>query len=84
MKTLIPDTVVEWIPYYKFHNIEYLTSGGFSKFYRAVLTDGTYYRWDSSERKLKRFGDQKAILKKVKNVENATQSWLEEVRNLNI
>ena len=76
--------VIEWIPYNKFFNIEYLTKGGFSNIYTAGLADGAYYGWDSEERKLKRLGDQLVILKKVKNVENATQSWLKEVCNLNI
>src|ERR1043166_3113575 len=34
-KTLMPEKVVEWIPYNKLQNIEYLTEGGFSEIYTA-------------------------------------------------
>jgi hypothetical protein len=82
MKTLAPDGIVEWIPYNNLQNIEYLTKGGFSEIYTAVWIDGTFIEWDSKEQKLKRFGGQKVILKRLENVENANRSWLEEVCNL--
>src|SRR5437764_1181259 len=37
----------------------------------------------TKDEKLKRFGEQDVILKKLENVENANQNWFEEVCNLN-
>ena len=82
METLEPRSVVEWIPYDNLQDIEYLTRGGFSEIYKAVRIDGGYEEWDSKEQQLERLGEQKVILKRLENVENANQSWLEEVCKL--
>ncbi|POG77644.1 hypothetical protein GLOIN_2v1473657 [Rhizophagus irregularis DAOM 181602=DAOM 197198] len=79
METLRPNVIVEWIPYNNFQDICYLTKGGFSEIYTAVWINGGYEEWDSEKQKLKRFGNQKVILKELENVENANRSWLEEV-----
>jgi hypothetical protein len=85
MKTFIPEKIAEWIPYGNFRNIKYLTKGGISEIYTADWINGAYIEWDSKERKLIRFGErgltQTVILKKLENVENANQSWFEEVCN---
>ncbi|RIA87280.1 hypothetical protein C1645_878138, partial [Glomus cerebriforme] len=78
METLLPQMVVEWIPYNNLQNIEYLTKGGFSEIYTADWIDGRYYEWDSKEQQLKRFGTIKVILKRLGNIENSNQSWFEE------
>ena len=78
-ETLHPQMIIEWIPYNNLQNIKYLTEGGFSKIYKAIWIDGYYIEWDSEKQQLKRFGRQKVILKKLENVENANQSWFEEV-----
>ncbi|PKC51370.1 hypothetical protein RhiirA1_483896, partial [Rhizophagus irregularis] len=54
---------------------------GFSEIYTAKWIDGQYEEWDSKEQQLIRFGIHKVILKELKNVENASQSWFEEVRS---
>jgi hypothetical protein len=82
-KTLMPNKVLEWIPYNKLQNIEYLTRGGCSEIYTADWIGGDYYEWDSKEQELKRFGTIKVILKKLENIENANQRWFDEVCNLN-
>ncbi|GES94826.1 kinase-like domain-containing protein [Rhizophagus clarus] len=71
----------EWIPYNDLKDIKYLTKGGFSEIYTAVWVDGGYEEWDSKEQKLKRVRGQCAILKELKNVENANQKWFEEVKS---
>src|ERR1043166_7341732 len=81
-ETLMPNKVVEWIPYDNLQNIKYLTKGGCSEIYTAVWIDGRYEEWDSKEQQLKRFGKLEVILKRLKNVENANQRWFEEVCNL--
>ena len=83
MKTLMPSKIVEWIPYDNLQNIKYLTEGGFSKIYTAEWIDGEYLEWDSKKQQLTRIGGvHVVILKRLENVENANQSWLEEVCNI--
>ncbi|PKY53587.1 hypothetical protein RhiirA4_471910 [Rhizophagus irregularis] len=47
LKTLIPNKIVEWIPYNNLQNIEYLTKGGFSEIYTAIWIDGKHEEWDT-------------------------------------
>src|SRR3954454_12505511 len=77
-EALLPEMIVEWIPYKNLQNIKYLTKGGFSEIYSAKWIHGQYIEWDSEEQQLIRFGDQKVILKGLENVESANQSWFEE------
>src|SRR5215213_10135996 len=83
METLDPEKVIEWIPYNNVRNIKYLTEGGCSEIYTADWIGGLI-EWNSKKQQLKRFGVQKVILKRLENVENANQRWLEEVCNLSI
>jgi hypothetical protein len=77
-ETLKPDMVIEWIPYDKLKNIEYLKKGGCSEIYTANWIDGRYVEWDSKNQRLKRFGSQEVILKRLENSEGARR-WFEEV-----
>ena len=84
LEALMPEKVIEWIPYDNFENIKYLTEGGCSKIYTADWIDGSYYEWDSKNQRLTReceSSSHSVILKRLENVENANQSWLEEVCN---
>ena len=83
LETFMPNTIIEWIPYNNLQNIKYLTKGGCSKIYTAEWIDGSYDKWNTKEQKLKRFGKEKIILKRLENVQSANQSWFEEVCNLN-
>src|ERR1051325_5818033 len=38
--------VLEWIPYDRLTNIEYLAKGGFSTVYKAIWLDGRIEKWD--------------------------------------
>src|ERR1044072_9720218 len=38
--------VLEWIPYNRLTNIEYLNKGGFSTVYKAIWLDGCIINWD--------------------------------------
>src|ERR1043166_3935846 len=55
--TLIPDKIIEWIPYNNLQNIEYLTKGGCSEIYTATWVGGPYEEWDSKEQQLRRLVD---------------------------
>jgi hypothetical protein len=81
MKTIMPNMVVEWIPYNDLQNIKFLEKGGFSEIYAAEWINGKYNEWFPKEQTLKRFGRHKVALKRLENVENANHSWLEEVCN---
>src|SRR5205823_4150928 len=39
--------VIEWIPYNRLRNIEYITKGGFSTIYKAIWLDGYMEYWDN-------------------------------------
>ena len=80
MKTFIPSLIVEWIPNDKLQNVKYLTKGEFRNV--GLTVNGGYEEWDSEKQRLERFGTQKVVLKKLENVENAKQKWLEEVFSL--
>src|SRR4051812_16606172 len=54
LESLRPDQIIEWIPYNKFQNIEYIAKDECSKIYSADWIDGRYYIWDPIEKKLKR------------------------------
>ena len=85
MKSLMPQKVVEWIPYDNLQNIKYLTKGGCSEIYTANWIEGGYEEWDSKEQQFIRVypnSFQQVVLKRLENVKNANQSWLDEVCNL--
>ncbi|POG61692.1 kinase-like domain-containing protein [Rhizophagus irregularis DAOM 181602=DAOM 197198] len=81
IESLMPDMIVEWIPYNNLQNIEYLTKGGFSEIYTATWIDGGYEEWDSENQQLQRFGNLDVILKELENFENASQNWFEEAKS---
>ncbi|EXX62635.1 polo kinase CDC5 [Rhizophagus irregularis DAOM 197198w] len=76
--SLIPNLIVEWIPYNNLQNIKYLTKGGSSEIYTAVWIGGCYEEWDLKEKQLKRYGSMIVVLKKLENVESANKSWFDE------
>jgi hypothetical protein len=48
------DEVLEWIPYNRLRNIQYLAKGGFSTIYKAIWLDGNIYYWRDKKQKWKR------------------------------
>ncbi|GET50419.1 kinase-like domain-containing protein [Rhizophagus irregularis DAOM 181602=DAOM 197198] len=54
---------------------------GFSEIYTARWINGYYKQWDSKNLQLKRFGTIRVILKRLENVESASQSWYEEAKS---
>ena len=55
--------VLEWIPYEKFDNVEYLARGGFGTVHKARWIDGNISRWDINQNKWKRFSALNVALK---------------------
>ncbi|CAG8551682.1 1577_t:CDS:2, partial [Scutellospora calospora] len=67
LKALNDYNVLEWIPYDKFKEIEYLDEGGFSKVYKAIWTGGRVLEWNDQIQQWKRKGDMKVALKILNN-----------------
>src|SRR5436309_2107051 len=81
-EALMPNMIVEWIPYNNLQNIKYLTKGVCSEIYTAGWIGGCYFEWDSKKQQLTRkfeSGIKAVVLKILENVENADQRWFEEV-----
>src|ERR1043165_1865051 len=51
------EEVLEWIPYEKFSDIEYLAKGGFGTVHKAYWIDGHILHWDISQNTWKRYID---------------------------
>uniref|UniRef100_U9SN89 Protein kinase domain-containing protein n=1 Tax=Rhizophagus irregularis (strain DAOM 181602 / DAOM 197198 / MUCL 43194) TaxID=747089 RepID=U9SN89_RHIID len=82
MESRAPDMIVEWIPYNKFQNIEYLTRGGCSEIYTADLIGRRYKKWNSEQQQLILSKTiRKVVLKKLENIENANRSWFDEAKS---
>ncbi|EXX62909.1 kinase-like domain-containing protein [Rhizophagus irregularis DAOM 181602=DAOM 197198] len=72
--------VLEWIPYNKFYDIEYVIEGGFGKVYRAKWNDGYIDSWDDKNNNWRRCGSNEfVILKSLNNSENVTSKFINEI-----
>jgi hypothetical protein len=69
---------LEWIPYDRLYNIEYIAKGGFGKVYRANWIDGYIASWKSGRWKR---GSEKMLvaLKSLDNSKNVTSEFMNEV-----
>ncbi|RHZ82774.1 hypothetical protein Glove_103g273 [Diversispora epigaea] len=78
-KTVTPDSIIEWIEYNQFENIEHLTEGGCATIYTAIWKDGRYCQWNSENKILKRYGRYGVILKRLNNSNSNNVHWFQEV-----
>ena len=74
--------LLEWIPYNKFKNIEYLDKGGFSTVYKAIWLDGPIYYWNKNENKWIRKNNIAVSLKNLNESSNLNEEFLNEVWDL--
>ena len=74
VKTMV---MLEYVPYEKFKNIEFIAEGGFSKIYKATWIDGPVMKYDKEFNRLKNYT---VVLKKLNNSKNITSKELNEVR----
>src|SRR4051794_779310 len=75
--------VLEWIPYEKFEDIEYLAKGGFGTVHKAKWTDGYIWYWDTNQTKWRRYESDKYIfLKSLNDSQNLSTDFLQEVCGL--
>src|SRR3954471_6118497 len=49
------EEVLEWIPYEKFSDIEYLAKGGFGTVHKAKWIDGYIWYWDTNQTEWRRY-----------------------------
>src|ERR1700733_13602758 len=66
------DKVLEWIPYDRFYDIEYIAKGGFGKVYKANWIDGNIDYWDNKNRSWKRYDNMFVALKSLNNSKSVT------------
>src|SRR6266542_6880715 len=59
--------VMEWIPYNRLRNIQYLASGGFSTIYKAIWLDGPIQKWSNVNKQWKRYSTSLEIYGNAKN-----------------
>ena len=72
--------VIEWIPYDRFYDIEYIAKGGFGKVYRANWIDGCIRKWDNKNQNWKRpYPNKFVALKSLNNSQNVPLEFLNEV-----
>src|SRR2546430_2588490 len=71
---------LEWIPYNRFCNIEYIAKGGFGRMYKANWIDGNISYWSSNNQNWKRNNQNMIVdLKSTDNSKNITLEFLNEV-----
>src|ERR1700722_17399493 len=64
------DERMEFVPYDKFKDVEFIAEGGFSKIYKATWVDGPITVWNDDEQKFNRNGWMTVALKELNNSEN--------------
>ncbi|GES87538.1 kinase-like domain-containing protein [Rhizophagus clarus] len=72
--------VLEWIPYNKFYDIEYIAKGGFGKVFKAKWIDGYIWSWDNKIKNWERMDFNRYVaLKSLYNSENVTSEFINEI-----
>ncbi|CAB4439799.1 unnamed protein product [Rhizophagus irregularis] len=76
----IVEEALEWIPYNRFYDIEYIAKGGFGKVYRANWIDGPIKEWDLENENWKRGRQNKFVAPKIlDNSKNVTLEFMNEI-----
>ncbi|RHZ84010.1 hypothetical protein Glove_86g46 [Diversispora epigaea] len=73
------EEVIEWIPFNRFNNIEYLDKGGFGKVFRAAWSNGYIISWNSQGKIWER-SQQNVCLKSI-NTSTNKGGFLQEVKH---
>ncbi|GES87610.1 kinase-like domain-containing protein [Rhizophagus clarus] len=72
--------LIEWIPFDKLHNIEYIAKGGFGMVYKSKWVDGYIQSWDNKKQDWKRLGSNMFVaLKSLNNSKNVTIEFINEI-----
>jgi len=70
---------LEWIPFEKFKEVDYVTKGGFGKIYSATWSEGFIRYWDIENQKWNREKNVKVALKSLYNSSNINADFFDEV-----
>jgi len=75
--------VLEWIPYNKLKNIEFLAKGGFSVIHKAIWLDGPidHCIYDNDKKKWSKHDNKEVALKSLNNPSKLSKGFLNEVWN---
>ncbi|GES73217.1 kinase-like domain-containing protein [Rhizophagus clarus] len=76
--------LLEWIPYDRFYDIEYIAKGGFGKVYKATWKDSNISHWDANEHRWKRHNrhNKYVVLKSLHDSQNITLEFINEDKPL--
>ncbi|GES81759.1 kinase-like domain-containing protein [Rhizophagus clarus] len=77
------DIMVEWVPYNQFNNVKEIGRGGFSIVYSATWKDGPLQH-DECYGKSKRMPNKEVALKCLKNSQNLSNEFLNEIKKYSI
>jgi hypothetical protein len=76
---------MEFVPYNRFKDIEFLAEGGFSKVYKATWIDGPFHKWSyKTQSYIRANRNCEVVLKKLNNSKEITSKELNEVNDINI
>ncbi|EXX54243.1 Bck1p [Rhizophagus irregularis DAOM 197198w] len=81
LNAVIYTKCLEWIPYEKFQNVNYITRGGFGKIYSAEWPEGCILYWDIENQKWKRATIHKVALKSLDNSSEINTDFLNEIKS---
>ena len=79
LNAVYTNQILEWIPYNRLKNIEYVDKGGFGVIYKAIWLDGPIIFWFSKENKWIRSDKKIVILKSFDKSSNLNEEFLNEV-----
>src|ERR1043166_8614931 len=71
--------ILEWIPYNRLNNIEYIDKGEFGTIYKAIWLDSFIEYWSNHKNEWKRSKEKIVILKSFDKSSNLNQEFLNEV-----
>ncbi|GBB93938.1 hypothetical protein RclHR1_02260003 [Rhizophagus clarus] len=75
--------LLEWIPYDRFTNINYIAEGGSAKVYSATWIDGQIKKWSQLSNSWRRNGSTVFALKVLNDSENISEDFLNEINFFN-
>ncbi|GBB88567.1 hypothetical protein RclHR1_01510018 [Rhizophagus clarus] len=71
---------LEFVPYDRFKDVEFVAEGGFSKIYKANWVGGPIFGWDKTKKKPRRYSEMIVALKELNNSKNIEAKELNELK----
>ncbi|CAJ0842871.1 8378_t:CDS:2 [Entrophospora sp. SA101] len=70
---------LEWIPYDRLKNIEFIAQGGYGNTYQAIWLDGPREKFDKKSKTFVRCGEWRIVLKSIDNSKNINSKFFDEL-----